>query len=382
LKKLFLFAITVALLAADLGLAAANDLFAYFGTYTTGKSKGIYVARFTPSTGAISEVTLAAETPSPSFLAVHPNQQFLYAVNEVANYEGKKAGSVSSFAIDRATGKLKHLNTVSTKGDGPCHLALDKKGKFLAVANYGGGSVAVYSVKPDGTLSEATDFVQHSGTVALPQRQGGPHGHWAGFSPDNKLLLVADLGLDQILVYDLDQANGKIKPHNPPFGKLPPGTGPRHAAFSPNGKSLYVLGEIIMGVTTFRYDGAKGSMEEIQNVPTIPADLPAGNRSGAELMVHPTGKFVYASNRGPNTIAAFRVNPNDGKLTAGDRTPTGGRTPRGFGIDPTGGWLFAANQQSDSVVLFKINPTTGALSEAGKTLEVGTPVNVVFSAAK
>jgi 6-phosphogluconolactonase len=188
--------------------------------------------------------------------------------------------------------------------------------------------------------------------------------------------------LDQIVVYDLDQTTGKLKPHNPPFGKTAPGTGPRHAAFSPNGKFLYVLGEIIMGVTTFKYDAAKGSMEEIQNVPTIPADTPAGGRSGAELMMHPSGRFLYASNRGPNTIAAFSIDPKDGKLTAGERTPTGGRTPRGFGIDPTGGWLFAANQDSDSVVLFKIDQKTGALTQAGKTLEVGVPVCVVFSAAK
>ena len=382
MRKLFLSAMALTLLV-PFGTTAAGkgDWFAYIGTYTRGKSKGIYAFRFSPSTGAATEIGLVAETSNPSFLVVHPNQQFLYAANEDSNYQGQSAGSVSAFAIDRATGRLKHLNTVSTKGAGPCHVALDRKGRWLIASNYGGGSTAVFPVKADGWLGEASAFVQHSGPVALPQRQGGPHAHYATVTPDNRLVMVADLGLDKILVYRLDAVKGTLTPHDPPFGKTAPGTGPRHGAFRPDGKFFYALTEIVPGVTAFRYNAAKGSLDEIQTISSLPADY-TGNKSGAEIAAHPSGKFLYSSNRGHNTIAAFRVDPKDGKLTAGDRTPTGGRTPRSFAIDPTGKWLLAANQDTDNIVLFRIDQTTGALTPAGKTIEAAVPVCIVFSAVR
>jgi len=233
---------------------------AYIGTYTRNKSKGIYAFRFQPATGEVTEIGLVAETPSPSFLVVHPNQRFLYAANELDSFQGQKTGAVSAFSIDPATGRLKLLNQQSSKGSGPCHVAMDKAGKWLIVANYNSGSIAMYPVKADGSLGEASSFVQHKGTDFTP-RQDGPHAHWAGVSADSRFVLICDLGLDQVLVYRLDAAKGTLTPHEPPFAKVAKGLGPRHAAFRPDGKFLYDLNEIVPGVTVFRYDAEKGTLE-------------------------------------------------------------------------------------------------------------------------
>jgi len=356
---------------------AKGELIVYVGTYTNQKSKGIYAYRFQPATGSLTPIGLVAETPSPSFLALHPNRRFLYAVNEVSNYEGQSAGSVSAFSVDAKTGKLTFINRVSSRGAGPCHLAVDQTGKVLVVANYGGGSVAAIPVKADGRLGEASAFVQHTGSGADPQRQRGPHAHSVNLSPDNRFVFVSDLGLDQVLSYRLDAARGKLTPNDPPFVKLKPGAGPRHFAFHPNGRFAYEINEMGSSVTAFAYTRARGSLAELQTVSTLPKDF-TGNNSTAEIEVHPSGRFLYGSNRGHDSIAVFAIDPRQGTLAPIDHTSTQGKTPRNFAIDPTGAYLFAANQGSDKIVVFRIDQQTGKLNAMGGSLEVPSPVCVTF----
>lgn len=364
------------------GMAKAKEYLVYIGTYTNqGGSKGIYAYRFNPSTGEISNVGLEAETPSPSFLAADPHNKFLYAVNEVDNYEGKKAGSVSGWTIDRKTGKLTALNTVSTRGDGPCHLAVDKTGKALVVANYGGGSIASFPIGSDGRLKDAATFDQHTGKSADPQRQEAPHAHCTIISHDNRYVVNADLGLDRLMVYKLNPAAATLTPNDPPFASVKPGSGPRHFAFDPSAKHGYAINEIASTVTAFDYDKKKGSLQEIQTISTLPADF-KGSSTTAEVFVHPNGKFLYGSNRGHDSIAVFAIDSASGKLTVVQHAPSGGKNPRNFAIDPTGKYLFAANGQSNNVVIFQIDGSTGKLTSTGKTLNVNTPVCVLFVPAK
>ncbi|HXK04274.1 MAG TPA: lactonase family protein [Verrucomicrobiae bacterium] len=348
----------------------------FVGTYTRPqKSKGIYAWRFQPATGKLTSLGLVAETTSPSYLAVHPNQHFLYAVNEV------NSGMVSAFEIDEAAGKLKPLNQVPSKGSGPCHLTTDKSGKWLYVANYNNGSVAAFPIHDDGSLGESSAFVQHTGSSVNPQRQRGPHAHDTVISPDGRYVFVADLGLDQVLGYRVDAGRGGMATEDPAIAKLAPGTGPRHLAFRPDGRFLYVLSEMLCNVTAFRYDAARGTTEEMQTIPTLPADY-TGTKSGAEIAVHRSGNYLYASNRGHDTIAVFRIDLTSGKLSPIGNVSTRGKTPRGFGIDPTGNWLFAGNQDSDNMTMFRIDLKTGNLSPVGDPIEVFSPVCVVFSAIK
>ena len=350
--------------------AAGADYWMYVGTYTDHDSKGIYAWRFNPASGKLTPAGLVAETPSPSFLAVHPSQRFLYAVNE-------SSATVSAFAVDRATGRLALLNTVASRGAGPCHLALDRSGKALVVANYGGGSVAAFRVATNGRLGEASAFFQHRGTVALAQRQGGPHAHAVVFSPDNHFALVADLGLDQILAYRFATAKGLLEAGAPPFVKLAPGSGPRHLAFHPNGRAVYVINEISSTITALSYDPSTAAMRELETVSTVPKDF-KGENNTAEIVVHPSGKFLFGSNRGHDSIAVFEINPASGTLTLRQHVSTQGIAPRNFAIDPTGSFLLVANQRSNNIVLFRINQATGQLDPAGALRDVPTPVCVTF----
>ena len=349
---------------------AQGDLLVYIGTYTRQNSKGIYAYRFQPSTGKLTEIGLVGETSNPSFLAVHPNKKFLYAANE------NGTGTVSAFSIDAATGKLTLLNQVSSKGSGPCHVALDKAGKWLFVANYNNGSAAAYPVQDDGKLGEATATVQHAGSSANRQRQSGPHTHSANLSPDGKFVIFADLGLDQLIAYPLDKTKG-MDTANPTVNKVAPGSGPRHFAFHPKGKFAYVCNEITATVTAFEYQPGNGGLKELQTVSMVPKDY-TGNKSAAEIFVRPDGKFLYASNRGHDSIVVFAIDAKKGTLTPVDWTPTQGKTPRGFAIDPTGGYLFAANQDAGGVVLFRIDKKTGKLAATGDKMNVTLPVCVVF----
>jgi len=363
--------------------ASKGEYIAYIGTYTGKQSKGIYAFRFDASTGKLTPLGLAAESTGPSFLAVHPNRRFLYAVSEVNEFGGQKGGAVSAFSIDPATGKLTFLNQVGSRGTGPCHVSVDKTGKYALVANYDGGSVAVLPINADGHLRDASAFVQHTGTSVNKERQEAPHAHCIFTSPDNRFALAADLGLDEVVVYKFDPARGTLTPNNPPFGKTPPGAGPRHFDFHPNGRYVYVINEIQCTASTFEYDRAHGALRLKDTVSTLPDGYKVTNDdSTAELRVHPSGKFVYGSNRGHDSIAVFAVDSAEGTLKAIERVSTMGKTPRGFNIDPTGSYLIAANQDSDSLVVFRIDQATGRLTPTGQKVEAFAPVDVEFLSLK
>ncbi len=360
--------------------SAKGEYLVYIGTYTGEKTKsqGIYAYRFKAATGQLTSLGLAAKTASPSFLAVRPDRRFLYAVNETAD-EGRKSGAVSAFALDRATGKLAFLNQVSSRGADPCYVALDKTGKYVLVANYTSGSVAVFPVLKDGSLGEASAFVQHTGSSVNPERQAGPHAHSINVSADNRYVLAADLGLDQMLVYRFDPAKGSLAPNHPPSAKVHPGLGPRHFAFHPSGRFVYVISEMGSTVTAFSYNAAGGVLKELQTISTLPKGF-KGESDCAEIEAHRSGKFLYGSNRGHDSIAVFAIDAGKGTLTPVEYVSTQGKTPRNFAIDPTGSYLFAANQDSDSVVVFRIDPKTGRLTPSGQVLEVPSPVCVTFVA--
>jgi 6-phosphogluconolactonase len=355
----------------------------YFGTYTNEKSKGIYVSRLDPSTGTLSPPELAAESRNPSFLAVHPSGDFLYAVGEISDFGGKPGGSVSAFAVQRATGSLKALNAQSSGGPGPAHLVTDKAGRNVLVANYGGGSVAVLPIDKDGTLKPASAFIQHTGSSVNPDRQKAPHAHSINLDPGNRFAYVADLGIDKVMIYRFNPADGSLAPNDPPSVSLEPGAGPRHFAFHPQGRFAYVINEIHCTITAFTADPTGGGLKAMQTISTLPAGRAVEKGfSTAEVQVHPSGKFLYGSNRGHDSIAVFAIDEKTGQLTLVQHESTGGSTPRGFGIDPTGSYLLAGNQRSDSVVAFRIDPKTGRLTPTGQTLTIGSPVCVKFVPAR
>ncbi len=353
----------------------------YVGTYTEegSKSKGIYAFRYDAATSEITPLGLAAETTNPSWVTLHPNGRFLYAVNEVGNYKGPNSGGVSAFSVDRGTGKLTFLNEVASRGADPCYVTVDQTGKYVLVANYTGGSIAVFPILADGKLGDASAFVQHTGKGTNPERQEAPHAHSIDLSPDNRFAMVDDLGLDELLVYKFDSAKGSLAPNDPPFAKLEAGSGPRHFVLRPDGKFAYVVAEMGHTVTVLSNDASNGKLQPIQSITTLPKDF-TGRNDDAEIRIHPSGKFLYASNRGDDSIAIYAIDQTKGTLTQIAITHTGGKEPRNFEIDPTGTLLFAANQKSDNIVVFRIDQKTGQLAPTGKVLEVGSPVCIKFLA--
>jgi 6-phosphogluconolactonase len=375
-RPFHLFLLTSLALAFNLQ-AAPRDLTVYLGTYTRGESKGIYSAQLNPDTGALTALELAAPAVNPSFLALHPGGRFLYAANEVPEFNGEKSGSVSAFAIDPATRKLSPLNQQSSRGAGPCHLVVDKDGRHVLVANYSGGTVAVLPLGKDGRLAPASAFIQHTGSSVNPRRQQEPHAHSINLDPANRFAFAADLGVDKVFSYRFDSRRGALAPNDPPHVALAPGSGPRHFAFRPDGRFAYVINELLSTITAFSYDARRGTLTEIQTVPTLPAGF-TGNSTTAEVVVHPGGKFVYGSNRGHDSITVFAADRRTGKLTFVEHDPTQGKTPRNFAIAPGGRFLLAANQASDSVAVFGIDQATGALTPTGHSLNVPMPVCVRF----
>jgi len=361
-----------------------HEYLVYVGTYTLepgSTSKGIYAFRFDPDTAEMSSLGLAAETTNPSFLAVHPNHKFLYAVNETSNYKGQKSGSVSAFSIDKATGKLTLLNEVASKGADPCYITVDKTGKYVLVANYTSGSVAVFPVLEDGRLGETSAFIQHTGHGSDPERQEAPHAHSIDMSPDNRFAIVDDLGLDETLVYKFDSTKGSLTLNDPQLyttlAKADPGAGPRHFAFHPSGKFAYVVNEMHSTVSVFSYGSKEGVLRRLQTISALPKDF-SGHKEAAEIEVHPSGKFLYASNRGHDSIAVFAIDPDKGTLTLIEYAPTKGQTPRSFEIAPAGSLLLAENEKSNNIVIFSIDPKTGRLTPTGKVLDVAEPVCAKF----
>jgi 6-phosphogluconolactonase len=350
----------------------------FAGTYTQtmgdvqGTARGIPVYRLEPSTGSLTAVSTAAGVTNPSYLALDPRRRFLYAVNELDE------GGVSAFSVDPAMGALTFLNRQASHGGAPAYVSVDHEGHWAMVANYESGSVAVLPIREDGSLGPASDVVQHEGHSVNPERQQGPHAHCIMPDPDNHFVLVADLGLDKIMIYRLDTAHGKLIPNDPPWTEMQPGSGPRHIAFHPNGRYAYVINELDSTLTACTYDAAHGLLHPVQRVSTLPGNF-TGENSGAAVRVAPSGRFVYGSNRGHDSIVVFAIDAATGMLTYVDHTSTEGRTPRDFNIDPSGTFLLAANQDSDTIVTFRVDQQTGKLSTAGQVAEVMTPVCVTFS---
>lgn len=354
-----------------------NSLWVYVGTYTGSGSKGIYLLELDLTTGKLSEPLLAAETVNPSFIAIHPNGRFLYAVNEVYTRQ-KETPNVSAFRIEPNTGMLKLLNSAPSYGAGPCHIIVDALGKHVLVANYGGGSVSVLPINADGSLGTPTSFIQHVGKGVNPKRQEAPHAHSINLDASNKFALVCDLGLDRVFVYRYDAEGGILTPNEPPYAMVAPGAGPRHLAFHTSGRFVYVINELNSTVTAFSYDASSGSLKEIQTVSTLPKDF-AGENTTAEIVVHPSGRFLYGSNRGHDSIAAFSIDQQSGMLTPIGHFPTHGRTPRNFSIDPTGKFMLVANQHSNNIVVFRIDQNSGELAPTGISASVPMPVCVRFA---
>jgi 6-phosphogluconolactonase len=360
---------------------AESGLLVYFGTYTTGKytSKGVYVSRLDTANGTLTPPQLAAETSSPSFLAVHPTGNFIYSVNEVSTFDGKTSGAVSAFQVDRSTGLLKALNQQPSVGAGPAHLVVDKEGRNVLVANYGGGSVAVLPLEKNGKLKSASAFVQHTGSSVNPQRQKEPHAHSINLDSTGRYAYVADLGLDKILIYKFDPAKGLLTLNDPSSAGVTPGSGPRHFAFRPDGRFAFVINEMTCTITAFSHDAANGALREVHNVSALPpGSTVKQGQSGAEIQVHPSGKFLYASIRGLDSIAVFGIDQYSGRLTYIQNVATQGNTPRGFGIEPGGGYLLVGNQNSGTVVVFRIDPQSGKLTPTGSKIEISAPVSVKF----
>ena len=366
--------VAFAFTAAALKPTADAHYLAFVGTYTNKTdSKGIYAFDFDAASGKLTPNGLAAETPDPSWVVVHPNGKFAYAANEAG-----KHSTITAFSVDSNTAKLTQLNQLPALGADPCHLSFDKSGKYLFAANYSSGNVVVFPILPDGKLGEHTANVKDAGTLGPnKERREGPHAHWVQASPDNRFVFVSDLGLDEILSYRFDAAKGTLSPNDPPGAKLAPAAGPRHVAFSPDGKFVYVVSELNSTVTAFSYDIPHGSFRDLQVVSTLPGGF-HGRNDTAEITVHPSGKWLFASNRGHDTIAVFSIDPATGKLQPAGDFPTGGKEPRHFAMDPSGHFLLAENQNSNSLVVFRIDLATGALTPTGETAAVSSPVCLAF----
>ena len=352
---------------------ASSAFFVYVGTYTGKGSKGIYLCRFDAASGALECVGKAAGRPNPTFLAIDPKGTHLYSVSEKRGFFGRRGSSVNAFALDPGTGTLTVINRQPSGGSGPCHVAVDREGRCVVVANYASGSVALFPVLDGGGLGEASDVRQHHGSSADHERQAGPHTHSVTFSPDNRFAFAADLGLDKIMIYRLDASDGKLVPHDPPWSAVRPGSGPRHFAFHPNSRFAYLVNELSSTMTVFAYDAERAVLAEIQTLSALPADF-KGASYCADVHVAASGRFVYASNRGHDSIAVFRVDEESGMVSVVGHDSTEGKWPRSFVIDPTGDFLLAANQDGDSIVVFRLSDGTGRLTPTGHTVSLSKPV--------
>ena len=366
--------VALAALAASAVAAPAakpGPVTVYVGTYTDGTSRGIYRLTFDTATGTMTEPVLAGETKNPSFLALHPNGRFLYAVGEISSFEGQKTGAVSAFVIDPKTGDLALLNQKSSEGTGPCHLVVDKTGRNVLVANYGGGTVAVLPIEADGRLTPASSVRVHEGSGPNKGRQEKPHAHGIYLDAAERFAFSPDLGADRVFAYRFDAAKGTLEPHG--AAPLDPGAGPRHLAFHPSGKYLYTINELLSTVSAFAYDAAKGALAPLQTVSALPAGF-SGTSWTAEVEVSRDGRFVYGSNRGDDSLAVFRVDAATGRLTPAGHAPVGGKNPRHFTIDPTGRFILAGHQGSGTIAVLRLDLATGLPALVGSPVKVDKPV--------
>lgn len=358
----------------------------FVGTYTEpilfgtgqilrGKGQGIHIYRFDTSSGALEPHGVAEGVRNPSYLAIHPSRRYLYAVNEMKEFEGQPSGAISAFTLDPDTGQLSFINQKPTHGTDPCHVSVMHDGQSVLVANFASGSVCVLPIGPDGSLGDATDVVQHHGSSIDPVRQAGPHAHAATPDIDGRFVFVPDLGLDKVMIYGLDAARGLLKPHTTPWVETRPGAGPRQVVMHPGGRFAYLINELDSTMTAFRYDSERGMLQEIQTLSTLP-DAFDGKSTGAEVQITPSGDLLYGSNRGHDSLVIFAVNQADGTLTRIGHVSTQGHIPRSFTVDPDGNWVLVANQDTDNIAVFQVDHGTGALALAGVAPHVPTPVCV------
>ena len=368
------FSLLVAALFAGCSFAQknSNEHYLLVGTYTQGKSEGLYTYKFNSVTGDFSYVSVAKNCKNPSYLAVSPNEKYVYAVNET-NSKNSFGGHVTAFSFNRQNGILSEVNKQSSGGNDPCYITVDKSGKWVVIANYSSGTVSVLPIKKDGSLDSAVTVIQHEGTGVNSDRQEGPHAHSTVLSRDNDYLFAQDLGIDKIMIYAFNNKTGQLTPAPTPYVEVEPGAGPRHFDFHPNNKYAYLIEELTGSISVYNYQG-HGQLALIQNISALPPDY-TGPVGSADIHVSPDGKFLYASNRGEsNTIAILKINQQTGMLTLVGHQSTLGKTPRNFNFDPSGNFLLAANQNSDDVVIFKRDKQTGLLTDTGKKIEVGNPV--------
>jgi 6-phosphogluconolactonase len=367
----------------------AKSSLVYVGTYSEpilfgtgqilqGRGKGIYCFRFDPERGALDPAGITENVRNASYLALDPKRKFLYCVNEFKEFEGKASGAVSAFRIDQKTGALTFLNMKASHGTDPCHLIVDKSGKNVLIANFASGSVCVLPIKRDGSLKDASCVIQHEGSSIDPRRQKGPHAHAVELSADNRFAFVPELGADEVRIYALDTERGILTPNKyQPFVKVKPGAGPRQLVMHPKGKFAYLINELNSTMSAYRYDARKGSLTELQTLPTLPAGFHAYS-SCAEVQIAPSGKFLYGSNRGDDSIVIYAIDAKKGNLKLVGHESTRGRIPRNFEIDPSGEFLAAANQDTNNVIMFRIDQKTGKLTPTGNVVEAGTPICVRF----
>ena len=358
---------------------AGDRMLVYIGTYAAETADGIHVYRLDLATGTLARIGAVGGIKNPSFQALHPGGRFLYSVSESGDYDGQPAGAICAFAIDPETGLLTLLNRQSSMGADPCHVVVDHAAKHVLAANYSGGNVVVLPIQPDGCLDVACAFIQHQGSSVHP-RQKKPHAHCINVDASDRFALSADLGTDQVVIYQYDPQDGSIRP-NPLMSaaNVPPGSGPRHFAFHPQGEFGYVINELNSTVIAFTYDGRRGELKAIQEVSTLPADF-RGENTTAEIVVSPNGKFLYGSNRGHHSIVVYSIDTKDGKLTLVSHHSSLGEQPRNFAIDPTGAYLVAANQRTSNLVVFRVDPATGKLSPTEQQVKIPRPVCVTFLA--
>jgi 6-phosphogluconolactonase len=373
---MLLFFLASPMIPAQKMALSASRYWIYFGTSTGPESKGIYTCSFEPSTERFGPITLVAEVERATWLTVHPNNRYLYSVSELGN-DGKTDGAILSFQINSAAGSLKPINRISSGGGGATHLAIDRAGRSILVANYGSGRVTAFRLRADGMLAKQTAMVQHGGSSVHPTRQLSPHPHAVVLAPDDRFLMVPDLGVDKIYSYIFNPAAGSLEPNRPAFVQVPPGSGPRHFTFSPDGRFAYLANQMESRITAYSYLAATGVLTEIQTITTLPPGF-SGTNSCAEVGVDRSGRYLYASNRGDDSMVVFSIDPKKGTLANIQRIATDGKTPRSFSIDPTGKYLLAENQESNKVTVFRINGSTGELSPTGRVLSVPTPACAVF----
>jgi 6-phosphogluconolactonase len=353
--------------------AKPEKYWVYIGTY----NNAIYQLSFDTKTGKLEAVGVTKGLKNPSFIAIHPSQKYLYAVNEVDSFRAWKGGAISAFSINQSTGKLTLLNHQPSGGPGPCHLSVDRSGKFVLVANYTSGSTEVIPIKEDGSLDKPSSFIQHTGDSIRAKRQAGPHAHSAQVDIDNKFVFVPDLGADKVFIYQFDASKGIITPNEPAYVSVKAGSGPRHFAVHPNAKLAFLLNEMSSTVVSYLYDSSKGTLTEVQTISTLPTSY-LGRNLTAEIVMHPSGKFLYNSNRGHDSISIYSINESTGELTSIDHQSTNGKTPRNFNIDPSGEFLIAANKISNTLTVFTIDQTTGKLTANGESAKIPSPVCVAF----